>query len=55
VPAYVVFSDKTLVEMLEKRPVNEYDLSKVSGVGEHKLERYGEAFLDVLKHYVEVT
>ncbi len=55
VPAYVVFSDKTLAEMLEKRPLNEYELSKVSGVGEHKLERYGEAFLDVLKHYVELT
>jgi len=54
VPAYVIFSDKTLADMVEKHPLSEAELSNVSGVGQHKLDRYGEAFLDVLKHF-EVT
>ena len=55
VPAYVVFSDKTLAEMVDKRPLNESEMSKVSGVGQHKLDHYGDAFLDVMKHFATVT
>jgi ATP-dependent DNA helicase RecQ len=45
VPAYVVFSDATLLEMAERRPRSEAELLQVSGVGLSKLERYGAAFL----------
>jgi ATP-dependent DNA helicase RecQ len=45
VPAYVVFSDRTLREMAEVRPENDDELLAVSGVGPAKLERYGERFL----------
>jgi ATP-dependent DNA helicase RecQ len=45
VPAYIVFSDKTLTEMAQKQPRNATQLLSVSGVGATKLERYGEAFL----------
>ncbi|MCB2222787.1 MAG: ATP-dependent DNA helicase [Actinobacteria bacterium] len=48
VPAYVVFSDATLLEMASARPRTEGELLAVSGVGPAKLERYGEAFLEVL-------
>jgi len=48
VPAYVVFPDRTLVEMVEKRPTSLDEMSHVTGVGAKKLESYGAAFLAVL-------
>ena len=48
VPAYIVFSDKTLRAMVEARPSTPSDLLAVSGVGPMKLERYGEAFLEAV-------
>ena len=45
VPAYVVFSDATLLEMARLRPRTADELLAVSGVGATKLERYGEVFL----------
>ena len=48
VPAYIVFSDKTLRAMAEGRPSTPAELLAVSGVGALKLERYGEAFLEVI-------
>jgi len=47
-PAYVVFPDRTLIEMAEKRPQTLDDMANVSGVGAKKLERYGKAFLTVI-------
>jgi len=48
VPAYIVFGDKVLLEMVARRPGSPRELLQVPGVGEAKLERYGSAFLDVL-------
>ncbi|HEY6940059.1 DNA helicase RecQ [Dokdonella sp.] len=48
VPAYVIFHDATLLAMLRDRPQTLGALGAISGVGERKLERYGEAFLDAL-------
>jgi ATP-dependent DNA helicase RecQ len=45
VPAYVVFTDATLAGMCRARPKTEAELLAVSGVGQHKLENYGAAFL----------
>ena len=45
VPAYVVFTDKTLREMALSRPGNMKELRAVSGVGAAKAERYGKQFL----------
>jgi len=45
VPAYVVFNDATLVEMAALKPATPDELLQVNGVGQVKLERYGEAFL----------
>jgi len=45
VPAYVIFHDATLLAMLRERPHTLSALGAISGVGERKLERYGEAFL----------
>ena len=48
VPAYIVFSDKTLRAMAEGRPSTPEEFLAVSGVGPLKLDRYGEAFLEAV-------
>lgn len=51
VPAYVVFSDKTLREMAISRPRTTTELRAVSGVGSAKAERYGRDFLTVIQDF----
>ncbi len=46
VPAYVVFGDRTLLDMAARRPGSREEMLEVHGVGEAKLERYGEVFLE---------
>ena len=53
VPPYVVFSDRSLVEMAAHFPQNETQLLTIHGVGEAKLASYGAAFLKVLRAYSE--
>lgn len=48
VPPYVIFPDSTLLEMLREQPTTMAEMARVSGVGARKLERYGQAFLEVL-------
>ena len=48
VPPYVIFGDAALVEMARRRPCDEVQFLEINGVGHVKLERYGEAFLDVI-------
>ncbi|KAF0116442.1 MAG: ATP-dependent DNA helicase RecQ [Rhodobacteraceae bacterium] len=48
VPAYVVFPDKTLIEMAEKKPATLDQMAGITGVGARKLESYGTAFLEVI-------
>ncbi len=50
-PAYVVFTDNTLAEMVEQKPMTSKQLAAVSGVGKHKLEKYGDAFIEVIQDY----
>ncbi|MBA2564703.1 MAG: DNA helicase RecQ [Gemmatimonadetes bacterium] len=49
VPAYVIFHDSTLREMLRRRPLTLQDVAAIPGVGSSKLERYGRAFMDVIR------
>ncbi len=51
VPAYVIFSDRSLAEMALRLPKNEDELLEIHGVGELKLVRYGQQFLDVLRQH----
>jgi ATP-dependent DNA helicase RecQ len=55
VPPFVVFSDATLVEMATGKPRNERELLSVTGVGEHKLRRYGAQFLAAIDEYRRST
>ncbi|MCD8547754.1 MAG: DNA helicase RecQ [Aeromonadaceae bacterium] len=51
VPPYVVFNDATLVEMAQLMPMTEEEMLAVNGVGHRKLERFGEAFMDLIIDY----
>ena len=55
VPPYVIFSDATLADMAAKTPTTVNDFLDISGVGKTKLERYGEAFLQMINDYLEST
>ncbi|MCF6280680.1 MAG: DNA helicase RecQ [Candidatus Polarisedimenticolaceae bacterium] len=55
VPPYVVFHDATLMEMVEYRPNNLAQMGRISGIGEKKLELYGEIFLNVLADFPSET
>lgn len=48
VPAFVIFSDKTLIHMAQDKPRSLHGMLQITGVGEAKLERYGQTFLDVV-------
>lgn len=51
VPPFVIFSDATLIDMVQKMPMTQQDMLNVSGVGQTKLERYGSAFLTLIEEY----
>ena len=48
VPPYLVFHDKTLVEMIKVKPGSIEEMSEITGIGEAKIKRYGQVFLDIL-------
>ncbi|RCU45521.1 DNA helicase RecQ [Corallincola holothuriorum] len=48
VPPYVVFNDATLLQMAQEKPTREVELLQISGVGERKLSRFGDPFLEVI-------
>ncbi|MCM0081221.1 DNA helicase RecQ [Geomonas sp. Red32] len=51
VPPYVVFADATLAAMAAQRPGGKWDLLRIPGVGQHKLAKYGDAFLRVIREH----
>ena len=53
IPPYIVFNDKTLIDMCAKIPTTKSDMLNVSGVGENKYGKYGERFIAVIKEYVK--
>ena len=53
VPAYVIFPDRTLIDMAQKVPLTKWDFAEVQGVGEAKLEQFGEIFLQEIKSFVQ--
>ena len=51
VAAYVVFADKTLIDMARRKPATVTEMGAVHGVGAAKLRQYGELFLDVIRQH----
>ena len=55
VPPFVVFNDNSLVEMCQKYPTSAPEMLMISGVGQVKLERYGEAFIDEIEAFLTLS
>jgi len=53
VPAYIIFNDRTLIEMAETRPRDLDGMARIGGVGAKKLETYGAGFLEVINGAAE--
>jgi len=51
VPPYIIFHDSTLLQMATERPTNLEEFSHLSGVGEQKLDKYGEEFISIINQY----
>ena len=54
-PPYVIFEDRSLVDMCIQYPITEEELKNVTGVGVHKAQKYGKPFLAAIKAYVETN
>lgn len=50
-PPYVVFSDQTLRDLAEQRPDSRLEMLQIKGIGENKLDKYGDTFLAILQGY----
>jgi ATP-dependent DNA helicase RecQ len=53
VPPYVIFGDSTLRLMTQMKPKTREEFSKLAGVGSHKLNQYGDKFINVIKAYLQ--
>ena len=53
VAPYIIFSDLTLMELAEKKPINRWEMLKVRGIGNQKFKNYGEDFLKVINEFSE--
>ncbi|WP_097678006.1 DNA helicase RecQ [Bacillus massilinigeriensis] len=53
VPPFVIFSDTSLKDMAARLPVDEAEFLQVSGVGQHKLEKYGKPFMEAISAFME--
>ncbi len=51
VPAYVIFSDKTLLQLSQKLPLTNEEMLEIHGIGEQKIEKYGEVFIELCKSF----
>ena len=51
VPPYVIFSDKSLVDMCQQLPQNKKEFIQIFGVGDQKLEKYGDIFLKIIRKH----
>lgn len=53
VAPYIIFSDLTLMELAERKPVNRWEMLKVRGIGNQKFKNYGEDFLRIINEFSE--
>lgn len=53
VPSYVIFHDTTLIALATDKPLNYQDLTNISGIGQTKQQRYGKAFIGVIRGFLD--
>ena len=51
VPPYIILHDSVLTEIVQRRPQNLVQLGRISGIGERKLNLYGDDFLEVIRQH----
>jgi ATP-dependent DNA helicase RecQ len=51
VPPYIVFGDKSLRDMAEKKPTTDASFLEINGVGDKKLKKFGEIFMNAINEY----
>lgn len=54
-PPYIIFNDKTLIDMCARVPGNKQEMLAVSGVGENKYQKYGQRFIDLIAKFVKAN
>lgn len=54
-PPYVIFEDRSLMDMCVQYPITAEELKNITGVGIHKAQKYGQPFIDAIKSYVEAN
>lgn len=52
-PPYIIFNDKTLIDMVTKTPLDRAQMLNVSGIGEAKFSKYGERFIEAVREFVD--
>ena len=55
IPAYMIFHDASLAEMVERKPRDKTEMAAIGGVGQHKLDAYGEEFLRMIRVHSSVS
>jgi ATP-dependent DNA helicase RecQ len=55
VAAYIIFSDRSLIDMAQKMPLTKWDFGEVNGVGASKLEQFGDIFLEEIRAFAAAT
>ncbi|MGL5989874.1 DNA helicase RecQ [Cetobacterium sp.] len=55
VPPYVIFSDKTLIQICNHKPLTKAELLQIDGIGELKFDKYGESIISILQNYISET
>ena len=50
---YIIFSDSTLIEMVNRLPKNREELLNIKGIGEKKLDKYGDEIITLINEYSE--
>jgi ATP-dependent DNA helicase RecQ len=53
IAAYIIFSDRTLIDMAARKPLTEYDFTSLHGVGEKKLEQFAKIFINEIASFLE--
>ena len=54
-PPYVIFEDRSLMDMCVQYPITSEELKNITGVGIHKAQKYGKPFIEAIKSYVEAN
>ncbi|WP_286153725.1 HRDC domain-containing protein, partial [Sporofaciens musculi] len=55
IPPYIIFNDKTLIEMCTKMPQDKQEMLAVTGVGENKYHKYGQSFIDAIAEFIRAN